>query len=162
MPKFIKHIEDRDLWKWKISGSEAFCISFDMLDYDLDKISDCMNEEVVDEMIQTGEYLLEYKNYNVDRITNSAQIRNFCGYNTLVVNSSIWMSEIGSALSRECDVVFVWSWSHKRRVHRVSLRSFYDHVDCSELAKKYGGGGHKKAAGFAYEGKNIETIFDNT
>tara|TARA_Y100000593_G_C4233670_1_gene298342 strand:- start:88 stop:918 length:831 start_codon:yes stop_codon:yes gene_type:complete len=162
VPKFIKHVEDRDLWKWDLDGSEAFCISFDMLDYDLEKISKCLDASVVDEMIHRGRLLLEYKNYNVARIADTAQLRKFCDHNALVVNSSIWMSEIGSDLSRECDVVFIWSWSHKRKVHRVSLRSFYEHVDCSELAKKFGGGGHKKAAGFAYEGENIETIFDNT
>ena len=162
IPKFVLHIEDRDLWKWKLSHSEEFCIAFDMLNYDLKKISNCMDASVVKEMIQQGSTLLAYKTHNVNRIANTASIRKFLGHNALVINSSVWMSEIGSELSKECDVVFIWSWSHKRRVHRVSLRSFYDHVDCSELAKKYGGGGHKKAAGFAYEGNNIEAIFDNS
>lgn len=30
----------------------------------------------------------------------------------------------------------------------VSLYSKKDNVDCSKIATKYGGGGHKKAAGF--------------
>ena len=162
VPKFVLHIEDRDLWKWNIPHSEEFCIVFDMLGYDLEKISRCMDESVVQEMIHQGKSLLAYKSYNVDRIASTACIRKFLGYNSLVVNSSTWMSEIGSEISKECDVAFIWSWCHKRKTHRVSLRSFYDHVDCSELAKNYGGGGHQKAAGFAYEGRDIEAIFDNT
>jgi len=32
----------------------------------------------------------------------------------------------------------------------------------SEIAKRFGGGGHKKAAGFSLpEGKHIEEVFDN-
>ena len=31
---------------------------------------------------------------------------------------------------------------------RVSLYTIFDHIDVSEIAKKYGGGGHKNAAGF--------------
>jgi nanoRNase/pAp phosphatase (c-di-AMP/oligoRNAs hydrolase) len=44
----------------------------------------------------------------------------------------------------------------------VSLRSFYDSVDVSEIAKEFGGGGHKKAAGFGLlQGVQIEDIFDS-
>jgi len=35
---------------------------------------------------------------------------------------------------------------------RVSLRSKVDHVDCSELASQFGGGGHSKAAGIRMDG----------
>ena len=162
VPKFVLHIEDRDLWKWELPNSTEFCIAFDMLDYDLNKIDKCIDENVVAKMIEQGKVLTAYKEYSVGRIADAACVRSFLGHNALVVNSSVWMSEIGSMLSKECDVAFIWSWSHKRKSHRVSLRSFYDHVDCSEIAKIFGGGGHQKAAGFSYEGKNIEAIFDNT
>jgi nanoRNase/pAp phosphatase (c-di-AMP/oligoRNAs hydrolase) len=39
---------------------------------------------------------------------------------------------------------------------RGSLRTRYDHIDVNEIAKKLGGGGHKKAAGFQISG----TILD--
>ncbi len=37
-----------------------------------------------------------------------------------------------------------------------SLRTTRDDVDVSEIAKQYGGGGHKKAAGFKVKGKIVE------
>ncbi|MFH1866562.1 MAG: DHH family phosphoesterase [Patescibacteria group bacterium] len=38
-----------------------------------------------------------------------------------------------------------------------SLRTTRDDVDVAELAKKFGGGGHKKAAGFTVKGKLVHT-----
>ena len=44
---------------------------------------------------------------------------------------------------------------------KVRFRAFHDHVDVSEISKKFGGGGHKKAAGFILKGKMIiDDIFD--
>ena len=45
--------------------------------------------------------------------------------------------------------------------HKVSLRSFHDHVDVSEIAKSFKGGGHRKAAGFTLsKDVHIDDIFD--
>ena len=44
----------------------------------------------------------------------------------------------------------------------MSLRSFHDAVDVSELAKEFGGGGHRKAAGFQIPGDmRVDEIFDD-
>jgi nanoRNase/pAp phosphatase (c-di-AMP/oligoRNAs hydrolase) len=42
------------------------------------------------------------------------------------------------------------------------LRSFHDEIDVSEVAKQFGGGGHKKAAGFSLTAEHdIDLIFAN-
>ena len=72
------------------------------------------------------------------------------------------MSEIGARLSPDCDVAMIWYYDHADRLIKVSLRSFHDTVDVSEVAKKFGGGGHKKAAGFTLPGDaNVDDIFDD-
>ena len=79
----------------------------------------------------------------------------------LVVNASHWMSEIGARLSPDCDFAMIWYYDHEDRINKVSLRSFHDHVDVSEIAKQFGGGGHKKAAGFTLPGDaQVDEIFD--
>ena len=71
------------------------------------------------------------------------------------------MSEIGNALSTRCDFAVIWYYDHSTRQVKVSLRAHHDDADVSEVAKKYGGGGHRKAAGFALPPDvNIEAIFD--
>jgi phosphoesterase RecJ-like protein len=42
---------------------------------------------------------------------------------------------------------------------RGNLRSKTD-FDCSEFAERYGGGGHKRAAGFTAEGADIDALAD--
>ena len=70
------------------------------------------------------------------------------------------MSEIGSRLSPSCDFAVIWYYDHNRRSIKVSLRSFYENIDVSEIASNFGGGGHKKASGFTLTGEsNIEDIF---
>ena len=71
------------------------------------------------------------------------------------------MSEIGSRLSPDCDFAMIWYYDHDDRMVKVSLRAFHDHIDVSEIAKKYGGGGHKKAAGFTLPGDaHVDDLFD--
>ena len=79
----------------------------------------------------------------------------------MVVNSSHWMSEIGGRLAPDCDFAMIWYYDHEDRLNKVSLRAFHDAVDVSELAKTFGGGGHKKAAGFQISGELcVDDIFD--
>jgi nanoRNase/pAp phosphatase (c-di-AMP/oligoRNAs hydrolase) len=44
--------------------------------------------------------------------------------------------------------VLAWSWDGKRCNFYCSLRSRDDGPDVSEIAKRFGGGGHEHAAGF--------------
>ena len=71
------------------------------------------------------------------------------------------MSEIGSRLAPDCDFAMIWYWDHDAQHTKVSLRAFHEQVDVSEISKKFGGGGHKKAAGFQLpKKKHIEDLFD--
>ena len=80
----------------------------------------------------------------------------------LVVNSSHWMSEIGARLAPDCDFAMIWYWDHDEKHTKVSLRAFHEAVDVSEISKKFGGGGHKKSAGFQLpKSKHVEDLFDN-
>ena len=99
--------------------------------------------------------------WRIDPWREKAQPRKMGGKSILVVNASHWMSEIGSRLSPDCDFAVIWYWDHESNETKVSLRAFHETVDVSEIAKSFGGGGHKKAAGFQLpKGKHIEDIFD--
>jgi len=77
------------------------------------------------------------------------------------VNSSHWMSEIGSRLAPDCDFAVIWYYDHNDKLIKVSLRSFHDKINVSEISKKHKGGGHRKAAGFTLPGDfKIEDLFD--
>jgi nanoRNase/pAp phosphatase (c-di-AMP/oligoRNAs hydrolase) len=72
------------------------------------------------------------------------------------------MSEIGAALAPKCDFAVIWYYDHDARQVKISLRAHHDDSDVSEVAKRWGGGGHRKAAGFVLvPGESIESIFDH-
>ena len=72
------------------------------------------------------------------------------------------MSEIGSKLSPDCDFAMIWYYDHDKCNYRCSLRAFHDTMDVSEIAKSFGGGGHRKAAGFNLpKSKHPDSIFSS-
>jgi len=160
-PKLINYIEDRDLWKWELPYSKEFSAAFDMVPFTFEDFEKYEDDSVFDDAVKRGSYILAYSKTVIKKVCEKAAQRRYQGMDVMVVNSSHWMSEIGNRLSHDCDFAVIWYYDHEDRKIKVSLRAFHDNVDVSEIAKRFGGGGHKKAAGFALpNGKHIEEIFD--
>ena len=81
------------------------------------------------------------KNYDiysktvVKKVCDKAANRKIDGMHVMVVNSSHWMSEIGSKLSPDCDFALIWYYDHNDKRIKVSLRAFHEHIDVSEISK---------------------------
>ena len=160
-PKFISYVEDRDLWKWELPYSKEFSAAFDMVPFEFEEFEKFEDDSVFDDAVKRGSYVLAYSKTVVKKVCEKATSRTFEGHNVLVVNASHWMSEIGAKLSPDCDFAVIWYYDHNDYKIKVSLRAFHDDADVSEIAKRFGGGGHRKAAGFNLPGDcNIEEIFD--
>jgi oligoribonuclease NrnB/cAMP/cGMP phosphodiesterase (DHH superfamily) len=160
-PKLINYIEDRDLWKWELPYSKEFSAAFDMVPFKFEEFELFEDDSVFDDAVKRGSYILAYSKTVVKKVCDKAARRKYQGMKVMVVNSSHWMSEIGNRLSHDCDFAVIWYYDHEDRKNKVSLRAFHDNVDVSEISKRFGGGGHKKSAGFALPaGKHIEEIFD--
>lgn len=160
-PKFIMYITDRDLWRWELPYSKEFSAAFDMVPYDFEEFEKFEDDSVFDDAVKRGSYILAYSKTVVKKVCDKAASRKIGGKDVLVVNSSHWMSEIGARLAPDCDIAMIWYYDHNDKIIKVSLRAFHDKIDVSEVSKKYGGGGHKKAAGFTLPGNfKIEDLFD--
>lgn len=151
-PKFIQYIMDRDLWKWEMPYSKEFAAAFDMVPWEFSAFEEFEDDSVIDDAIKRGSYILAYSKTVVKKICDKASRKKLeiggKEYDIMVVNSSHWMSEIGATLSKDCDLAMIYYFDHDRKEYKVSLRAFHEHVDASEVSKTFGGGGHKKAAGF--------------
>ena len=142
--------------------SKEFSAAFDMIPFEFEEFEKFEDDSVFDDAVKRGSYILAYSKTVVKKVCEKAVERNFEGKNVLIVNASHWMSEIGARLSPDCDFAMIWYFDHEDRQIKVSLRSFHDSVDVSEIAKRFGGGGHKKAAGFTLnEGTHVENIFQD-
>jgi len=147
-PKFIQYIQDRDLWKFELPYSKEFSAAFDMVPWGFEEYEKFEDDSVFDDAVKRGSYILAYSKTVIKKVCDKASKRNYEGKHVLVVNSSHWMSEIGARLAPDCDFAMIWYYDHVTAGYNCSLRAFHEATDVSEIAKKFGGGGHKKAAGF--------------
>ena len=92
--------------------------------------------------------MLAYSRAIVGKICEKAVHYQFEGMDVMVVNTSQWISEIGNALAPHCDFAVMWYYDHEAGNIKVSLRTSVESIDISEISRKFGGGGHKKAGGF--------------
>ena len=160
-PKFIKYIQDRDLWTWELEYSKEFSAAFDMVPFEFEEFEKFEDDSVFDDACKRGSYILAYSKTVIKKVCDKAAARKMDGKDVMVVNASHWMSEIGARLAPDCDFAMIWYYDHDDREVKVSLRAFHDHVDVSEISKKFKGGGHRKAGGFRLPGDyKIEDLFD--
>ena len=145
------HIEDEDLFKFRLAHTREISAMLEMLPHDF-KIWDKFLKQVENlktrkKIIAKGALLLRYKNVLIkDIIQGTARSVLFQGVRTYAVNSPIFNSEIGHKLYTMHPPMAI-IWEEKKNKRRFSLRSVKD-FDVSKLAAKFGGGGHKNAAGF--------------
>ena len=160
-PKFIQYIQDRDLWIWELAYSKEFSAAFDMVPWVFDEYEKFEDDSVFDDAVKRGSYILAYSKTVVKKVCDKACKRSLGEYSVMVVNSSHWMSEIGATLAKDCDFAMIWYYDHAEKNYRCSLRAFHDTIDVSEISKKFGGGGHRKAGGFVLPADtHPDSIFD--
>lgn len=153
-PKIVQHTEDYDLWKFRTKYTKQIISVMETTEKTFQNWSnlflDMESAEKYQKIIEKGNHILEYKNYLIEErfIKNPTYI--YLDHNIVpAANSDIWQSDIGAKLSKNNSMFSViWSQSADGK-YRYSLRSDSKiGVDVSEIAKRYGGGGHKNAAGF--------------
>lgn len=146
-PWLIDYVEDRDLWRHKLPNGPAVNAYISTLPYDFE-VWDRESRGYLDKAVEYG-YIVENKiRQYVAETAKSARRVVFEGHEVPCVNAPITdISELVGFLSG--GEVFAIGWHQgKDAVFRYSLRSRGD-FDVSELAKKYGGGGHENSAGFS-------------
>lgn len=161
LPYFLKCIQSRDLWKFDIEHTKDFCEGFYLACSSVESNEEILvlfdelynNESQINKYIDIGKLLNQKKNKKVDSIGSYAleKIYDFEGHKVCMVNAdSEIASELGNYLSSkpECDFAIIWRYDHVYQKYSISMRSS-DKVDVSEICKRFGGGGHKNAAGCA-------------
>ncbi|MEI6296949.1 MAG: DHHA1 domain-containing protein [bacterium] len=150
VPVLLRYVEENDLWTYNLPSSKEVTQSLNLRSFDFqvwdNLVSDFEDEEKRNIYIREGEILIKKMDKVVADLVKDSYLAEFEGYQCLVVNSSVYISQVGHVLSRKNPPVGV-IWSVRGGRVTVSLRSDGT-VDVSKLAGKYNGGGHKAAAGF--------------
>jgi oligoribonuclease NrnB/cAMP/cGMP phosphodiesterase (DHH superfamily) len=147
-PWLINHIEDRDLWRFKLKGTREIQAALFSHPYDF-AVWDALMHSDQGKMIQEGE-AIERKHFkDIGEALKVMQRRaHIADYYVPVANLPYFFSsDAGHQMAK--DEAFAACYWDTPTGRTFSLRSADDGIDVSEIAKKYGGGGHARAAGFS-------------
>jgi oligoribonuclease NrnB/cAMP/cGMP phosphodiesterase (DHH superfamily) len=158
-PEIIRYVQDGDLWRFELPHSKeirAAMYSHPMEFIIWDGIAVALQSDVGSISHQTllaeGEALLRDRQKTIDSLTSGWAIerQTIGGYDVPCLNCPRWLaSDTLNALA--VGEPFAASYYDSADKRTFELRSAPDGVDVSEVAARYGGGGHKHAAGFAAE-----------
>lgn len=150
VPALIAAVEDRDLWRFAIPSTKYVSAALRTLPHDFGLWNGlCYGD--LGSLIIEGQAVLRGHEKNVGEFLKNRYWTEIGGVNVPVVNVPYhYASDCADAmLKAEPGAPFCASW-FRRADGRIqySLRSRDDRMDVSEIAKKFGGGGHRNAAGF--------------
>ncbi len=103
---------------------------------------------LVTEIIVEGLAILKYQREQNARAAKAAFVIDFEGLRTLCLNTGGANSEVFKTVYDESLHDMMMTFSFTGRQWRYTLYGTKPEVDCSVIAKLYGGGGHKHACGF--------------
>lgn len=158
-PRLTEYIQDYDIWQHKLEGTHeiASLVQGTMHNASIDKFDE-LDHMLSDDVgfaraLDLGAAVLEYRRSMAALSATAARKVRFEGHSVPCVNVSLpqLVSDVGHMLNN--GVAFSVSWFQQEDgLYKYSLRSrFGDQpqaLDVSEIAAKYGGGGHARAAGF--------------
>lgn len=146
-PQLLRHIEDRDLWKFKLDGTREIQTALFSYPYDFPTWYKLMEEDLA--VLYREGVVLERKHHKDIKELLGIGLRkmNIGGHIVEVANLPyIFSSDAGHELTKTNAFGACYMDTAKGRY--FSLRSTDKGVDVGEIAKQYGGGGHRNAAGF--------------
>ena len=146
-PMFTKLIADWDTWTMKYGDrTKLFITAFNAGDFDpygKDWL-DCPSLPT-EKMIQAGKHMVEFRDGWAKDYLSLGFLTYFQGYKCFALNLGRCNSEYFKSLqlgTYDIYIAFVFDGV------QYSVSMYSKVVDVSEIAKKYGGGGHTGAAGF--------------
>ncbi len=171
-PLLLQYVEDRDLWKFelpdthavnaRLAGEEHDFARWEAL-YKLFQLTPSDTNGVLGfaEYVEQGKAILEHQRQAIERICFAAREVHLFGFLVPIVNTQYAMSDVGNYLNDkypEAKFAVIWYMTKNGGV-KVSLRTQRDDFNVAELAERFGGGGHPKAAGIYLkprEGRDVD------
>lgn len=156
-PLLLDHIEDRDLWKFKLAGTKELSEEIFSFEYTLENWDMLMSADVIAlaKMTASGAGILRKHMKDVNELIAVGKTT-LCidEFNVPCVNVPYMMaSDAGHILGE--GQPFAATYTIQDATAVFSLRSSPSGEDVSLIAKRFGGGGHKHAAGFKIAVRDI-------
>jgi uncharacterized protein len=155
-PWYVNYVEDRDLWNWTLPNSREVCAYIGTYELTIEAWDE-LTQIVPRDILTLGNGAYAHIQHYVREAAKQAQTGVLYtpgdlegvvqSYKIAVLNVPyLNCSEVGNELAKTHDVSLTW-FERGDQIIQFSLRSIGD-IDVSAIAKIFGGGGHKNAAGF--------------
>jgi uncharacterized protein len=149
-PLLLGHVEDRDLWRFKLAGTREIQALVFSYEYSFELWDRLMSADQVEllKMTAAGAAIERKHHKDVAELVAVCKRRMVIGGHDVPVASLPYtmVSDAAHLMAQgEPFAACYWDTADGRI---FGLRSTDDGVDVSDVAKLYGGGGHAKSAGF--------------
>lgn len=158
VPELLLYVQDRDLWQWQLPASKEINAGLwrgTPRDFNAWKFLRVQWDRGVttakDRLISAGEAIAHSDALTIETLTAHPHRMQILSYEVPAVNTPVLQSEIGHRLLElhpHAPFAAMW-WSLDGGSIAYSLRARAGDFDVSQVAKEFGGGGHRAAAGFS-------------
>lgn len=147
-PLAILHVEDRDLWRFELAGTNEITSAIFSYEYNFDTWTELMTNTSTEKLYNEGLAISRKHMKDVKELVGSFKRRMYIGGHSVPVASLPYthVSEAGHLMAQGEPFAACYWDTEKGRT--FGLRSTDNGEDVSKIAIGYGGGGHKHAAGF--------------
>lgn len=151
IPKIVQYVQDRDLWTRELPYTDEVTAFLQAQEFQFSKW-DAISwqfDNAFQSVIEQGSVVLQYKDMQIKRAVKAGSECEveIHGLKGRVVNCNVHFSEVAGQLAEGYDFGCAYFRRYDGR-WQYSLRSRKGGADVSELAQKFGGGGHAAASGF--------------
>lgn len=153
-PLLIKLIEDRDLWRFTMPETKPFGLWLRSEPFDFERweiiaqqLNDGRDADLIMAEANAMQRFFDQKVAEIGRLSLRGLID---GHEVPLCNCPpMFASEVGHwLLDENPHAPFVACYSDQGKARGYSLRSRDDRMNVADIARKFGGGGHRNAAGF--------------
>lgn len=142
--------QDKDRWENRILpyqfGMRMYCNSPETFPWGL--VEGMFDVAGCDQIIKDGMTVLKYQREQNAKACKAAFEIEFEGLKAICLNGGGFNSDVFKSVYDESKHDIMMPFMFNGKFWTISLYTTKDGIDCSEICKKHGGGGHKKAAGF--------------
>lgn len=155
VPTILNYVRDGDLREFNLPGAHEIRAYLHSFPYSIEQMEKFYHifEGNMDVPVLEGGAILRYRQTLTEIMTKNICIASIGGFDVPVVNASVLASEVTNKLCKDWpqypfSASYVDNTKEARRLWRLSSIGEFD---VSVIAKIYGGGGHRNAAGFTQQ-----------
>ena len=147
-PLLLDHIQDRDLWHFKLPMTREIMAAVFSYPTTIDSFDELILRKSVRDLENEGRPLIRKQQKDIDDLLKLCTRPMVIGGYTVPVANLPYTIASEAAVQLAEGMPFAATYYDGQHERVFSLRSTDSGVDVSAIARQYGGGGHRNAAGF--------------